>query len=161
MERILLLNQDKLNRLTSVSGTVDVDKWAHWLNSAQRTKLMPVLGTALYNKLLTDYDNDTLTGDYEVLYNEYVVEFLAYMTAYFLISYGTFEIDNSGAYIKTLENGEALDDSVLMRTGKMYKELATGIELNMLKWLCTAELPEYKSQDCCGSSSKIRFNWQI
>lgn len=161
MERILLLKQDDLNRLTSISGTVDVDKWAHWLNSAQRTKLMPVLGSALFNKLLTDYDEDNLTGNYEVLYNEYVVEFLAYMTAYFSISYGTVQFDNAGAYVKTIENGEPVEDEVLMRTGKMYKELANGVELNMLKWLCTAGLAEYASQDCCDGSAKISFNWHI
>lgn len=81
MESILCTVND-LKRLTSIGNNVDVDiLWPHVL-LAQQLYLQPVLGDALYEDIISRFDNQQLTGDTETLWEEYLVPSLAYCAWY-------------------------------------------------------------------------------
>lgn len=52
------------------------DKLLVVMRRAQDLHIEPALGTTLYKKLLEDIENDTLTGIYETIVNDYIVEAL-------------------------------------------------------------------------------------
>jgi hypothetical protein len=74
--RKYFISTESLKKLSLIENNVEASTLAVMLNRVQKTSLEPVLGTPLYKKLLEDIDNDTLTGIYETLVNEYILDFL-------------------------------------------------------------------------------------
>jgi len=62
-----------------VNGNVEDSIVKVAMQRVQRNNIEPLLGTALYNRILDDIKNDDLAGDYEVLLDEYILPvFIAY-----------------------------------------------------------------------------------
>ena len=62
-----LITSQQLKNRTSIGGNVDADKYLHLINDAESFVLLPALGTALYNKIVTDYNlnnPNNLSGEY-------------------------------------------------------------------------------------------------
>jgi hypothetical protein len=74
--RKYFISTESLKKLSLIENNVEASTLAVMLNRVQKTSLEPVLGTPLYKKLLEDIDDDTLTGIYETLVNEYILDFL-------------------------------------------------------------------------------------
>ena len=74
---ILLLKPNDIPRLTSLSGNIDIDSIAPHVFTAQLNDVRRILGTNLYDKILSDYDADTLANEYATIYNDYVLMMLA------------------------------------------------------------------------------------
>src|SRR6056297_1949834 len=74
--RKYFINIDSLKELSLIENNTESEKISVMLNRVQKTSLEPVLGTPLFKKLLEDIDNETLSGIYETLVNEYIIDFL-------------------------------------------------------------------------------------
>lgn len=149
-DKTILLREDDIVKLSNISGNVDIDKLVPFIYMAQKTKILPMLGRSLYNKIVEDYENDELTGDYLIIYEEFVVEALVYFTAYFYWSIGLYQLDNNGAYKKTAENSEFLEDNELTRVAKFYDQQAQVVILafkDFTKGTTIPELIEDKPKD--------------
>ena len=59
-----LINAQDIKTNTSLGGNVDPDKFMHLVYDAEVLVLEPSLGTALYNKIVADFEASTLVGDY-------------------------------------------------------------------------------------------------
>ena len=57
---IYLITSQEIKDNTSMGGNVDPDKYIHFINDIQVTVLEPILGTALYDKILADFDSSSL-----------------------------------------------------------------------------------------------------
>jgi len=141
-ETTLLLGPNDVTKLTNISGNVDIDKLTPWIYIAQNNKIKRMLGLELYAKILADFENDVLIDDYLIIYEEFVVDILVYYTSYFYWSFGSFEVDNSGAYRKAIENGEPLEDETLIRVGKMFEQQAQAMEMVYEDWVKDKNIPE-------------------
>jgi len=82
MATTLLLKADDIARLTSISGNVDLNILTPWIFSAQLNDIRRILGLNLYNKILVDFDNDDLTGEYKTIYDNYVSQMLVFELLY-------------------------------------------------------------------------------
>lgn len=161
-ETTLLLRPNDLNKLTNISGNVDIDKLTPFIYIAQSTKLKRILTLPLYDKILEDFENDDLSGDYLLIYEEFIVDILVYFSAYFYWSFGSYQLDNSGAYRKTIDNGEPLEAEELIRVAKMYEQLAQSIVLVYEDFLKDKEIPELQPNNSCNKSSNSRgLNWYL
>jgi large-conductance mechanosensitive channel len=74
--RKYLISTSSLKELSLIENNVESDKLSVMINRVQKSQLEPTIGTVLLKKLLQDVDDDTLTGVYETLMNDYIIDFL-------------------------------------------------------------------------------------
>lgn len=95
----LIISVDDIRSYCAISDNFDAQILAACIKRAQDLNLRKILGTALTDKLVTDYNAGTLTGVYATLYNssECSVKLMAVWQSYV---YGlprmAFKIQNSG-----------------------------------------------------------------
>jgi len=82
MTDTLLISEAKVRQFTDINQNVDTDLIKNNIRTAQDYYLQSTIGTKLYNKLMSDVDNNTLSGYYETLLNDYVQDFLLYAAYY-------------------------------------------------------------------------------
>lgn len=157
--KTILLGDNDIAKLTNISGNVDLDKLVPFIYMAQQNKIKQMLGIPLYNKIMADYDADTLSGDYKTLYEDYIVDALVYFTAYFYWSVGHYQLDNNGAYRKTVENAETIDGDELIRAAKFFEQQGQVVVMGFEEYVKTVTFPEYPN-GCVGGSSR-GLNWYI
>jgi imidazole glycerol phosphate synthase subunit HisF len=80
-----------------------------------------------------------------------------YYSAYFYWSFGHYEVDNAGAYQKTAEDAELIEENTVIRIAKMYEQQGASSELVFLDWIKSQNIAEYKTN--CGTSTTPKLNW--
>lgn len=160
MDKTLLLREQDLVKLNNISANVDIDKLTPFIYMAQNNKITRMLKNELYDRILTDFEDDELSGDYLTLYNDYVIDALIYYTTYFYWTVGLYQVDNQGAYKKSVENSEFLDPSELLRVGKFFEQQGQSVELNFETWIKDKNIPEYNN-GCSNDNNSRGLNWQL
>ena len=84
MESTIVTVND-LKNFTSIGENVDPDLLFPHLLISQQLYIQPVLGDALYNDIVSRFDNQQLTGDTATLYEQYIIPALAY-SAWFSVA---------------------------------------------------------------------------
>ena len=73
-----LVTSQQIKTRTSLGGNVDPDKFLHLVDDAEALVLEPVLGTKLYDKIVSDVGDASISGNYLTIYNDYIVPILCY-----------------------------------------------------------------------------------
>lgn len=141
----LLLKANDIPRLTALSGNIDIDKITPHVFTAQNNDIKRILGVDLYNKILADYTSDTLTNEYDVIYNQYVLFILAYYSVSYFIGVGSYQIVNNGIVKMNVDGGTAVDMKEVQLVAEKYKQLAISFENNLLKYFTTINIAEYNT----------------
>jgi len=140
---IILLNDNDITKNTLLGGNIDVDKLRQCTLDAQATRLEELLGETLYLKIETDYEAETLAGDYLTLYNDYIKPFLIRQSATEYLKIGAFAIGNNGITMPTPANTTAISDTMLSTLTNDMRLKADMYADRMKRWLCKNTLPEY------------------
>lgn len=157
---IYLLNQNDLPRLTSISGNMDIDALKPFIKMAQDSNLKSILGENLYNKIENDFINDSLSGEYKKIYEEYVVDMLVYYSAYYLISLHNYKISNNGVLIASPDAHETIDNQTIEKVASKYLQLGASVELRFNNNKSKFNIPELKQNNCGDSGSgNYKMNW--
>lgn len=82
MTSTFIISEAKLREFTDVNDNLDTAFIKNAVREAQDIHLQRIIGTALYNKLLSDIDASSLTGEYLTLVTSYVQDFLLYAAYY-------------------------------------------------------------------------------
>ena len=82
MTNTLLISEAKVRQFTDINQSLDSDLIKNNIRTAQDYFLQSIIGTNLYNKLMQDVTNNTLTGYYETLLNSYIQDYLLYAAYY-------------------------------------------------------------------------------
>lgn len=82
MQSTLLISESKLKKFTDINNALDVDLISSTIREAQIIHLTRLLGTKLYNKIISDVDAGTISGDYKTLLDDYIQDFLIYASYY-------------------------------------------------------------------------------
>ena len=82
MTTTFLISEAKVRGFTNLNNSVDTELIKNCIRTAQDYRLQSIIGTVLYEKLLTDVDNNTLTGAYKTLVDDYLQDFLLYAAYY-------------------------------------------------------------------------------
>lgn len=142
---ILLLSDADLTANTPLGGNIDPDKYRFCVLDAQRSKLEEILGEDLYNKIKTDFDADTLAGDYETLYTKYIKPFLIHQSAMEYLLIGAYTIANGGISKHTPSNGQPIEKNEVDYMVQNQRSKAEMWQQRMEKWLSVNPLDEYNS----------------
>jgi hypothetical protein len=102
----LMIKRDDLVRHTSLNGNVDTDRFLQYILIGQETTIQQILGTDLYEKIQTDIENSTLSGDYETLVTTYIKPVLIHAAMVQYLPFAAFTIANNGVYKRSSENSE-------------------------------------------------------
>ena len=153
----LIISIDDISRLSGFDGNIDNDSINPFIFMAQNSEIKRILGDTLYNKILSDYENDTLTGNYLAVYNDYIATILAYFTCSYYLQLGVAKVSQNGVYLVTPEKTEQLFDEKSNKMAEKYEKLATGLEIKLLEVLDLLNLPERPSPD--NTKAKSNFNW--
>lgn len=145
MADILLCNREDLMTRTAISGNIDLDKITPFIKSAQDIHIQGLLGTPLYDKILADVADDSLTGDYENLVLTFVKPVLIHYSISDFISFHAYSIENGGIYKHTADTGEVVSKDEVDSLVKKQRDIGDHYRGLLVKHLCNnMELyPEY------------------
>lgn len=82
MTTVFLLSEAKLRQFTDINDSLDTALVKNAIREAQDIHLQRIIGTKLYDKLLSDVTAGTLTGAYKTLVDDYLQDFLLYAAYY-------------------------------------------------------------------------------
>ena len=153
----LIISIDDISRLSGFDGNIDNDSINPFIFMAQNSEIKRILGVELYNKIVTDYENDTLAGNYLAIYNDYIATILAYYTCSYYLQLGVPKVSQNGVYLVTPEKTEQLFNEKSDKMAEKYEKLATGLEIKLLEVLNLLNLPERPSPN--DTKAKSNFNW--
>tara|TARA_R110000803_G_scaffold56193_8_gene113406 strand:+ start:5400 stop:5987 length:588 start_codon:yes stop_codon:yes gene_type:complete len=82
MTDVLLISEAKVRQFTDINQSLDTDLIKNNIRTSQDYYLQSIIGTNLYNKLMQDVVNNTLTGYYLTLMDSYIQDYLLYAAYY-------------------------------------------------------------------------------
>ena len=144
---ILLISDTMIKERTAVHGNIDPKLLYPEIKVAQDMYIHPILGTALFNKLLTDVAAGTLAGNYKTLVDRYIVDALIYFTLAELPTTISYQFWNKGVLRKQGDNTELPSMSDLIDIASKYKQRAEYYANRMRLYLKEYDtlFPEYIS----------------
>ena len=108
MTTTLLISEAKLREFTDLNNNVDAALITNAIREAQDIELQRVLGTLLYNRILSDVDGGTIAGDYKDLLDNWIQDFLLYASYYEALEYIYLRSRNNGL-VKPTGGENAID----------------------------------------------------
>ena len=82
MTTTFLISEAKVRNFTTLNNSVDTELIRNCIRTAQDYRLQSIIGTVLYDKLISDIDSSSLSGYYQTLVDDYVQDFLLYAVYY-------------------------------------------------------------------------------
>lgn len=148
--RVAILNEFVLKDNSLLNMNVDTDRLKSAIVDAQNIHLEPILGSALYVKILTDIENNVLAGVYQSLTEDYIIPALIQYSLYeasLSISFNWFNggisqySDNPSQIPSKLNEIQYLRNQILNKAQYFSERLR--------KYLCDNNnlFPEYNTAD--------------
>jgi len=148
-KNVLLISDEILKERTSVHGNIDPKLLYPEIKAAQDMYVHPILGTALYNKIIDDVDAGNIAGDYKSLLDDYIIDCLLYYVLASLPAALSYQFWNKGVLRKNGESTELPSMSELIDISDKYRIRAEWYGERLNKYLkhysTTSFLPEYLS----------------
>ena len=143
-----LVTIQQIKNSTSIGGNLDEDKLNNLIDDAEALVLEPALGTALYNKIVTDFNEggtNNLSGNYLTLYNNYIIKILCYTVYADYLRDGFILAQNTGIFQNTPDDKGGADLSDVQFVAKQNKSKADVYLERMERFLCDKNITEYNS----------------
>lgn len=149
MSEILLINRDDIMRMTSIRGTVDIDKLLPHIKTSQDFHLQPRIGTALLNKCKELVGAGTLSSagneHYKTLVEDYIAPTLVNLCMVEVLPFLAYEIANGGIYKHTPENTTPIERDELEALVARFKDRSVFYGARMDEYLIanSSHFPEF------------------
>ena len=164
MAEILFISPQELSNTTILSGNVDIDKYTFCTANVQVTTIEPLLGSELYEKIITDLEAETLAGLYLELFEKYIKPITKHYSVGQYIEIASYILDNGGLYKHTGENIEVVDKQEAQFLSNKYNAMAQMYVQRFEKWICKNTIPEYKTiQDDVNAMTDVKLTagWKL
>lgn len=147
MAEILLISDVYIKKYTNINGAVDPNLLYPSIYLAQDKYLSPYLGTALYEKIKNDILNNTLTGIYQDLVEDYARRVVLWWTMVEAAPTLTYKVDNGTMVQRTSEDSQPVSDTIFKDSLARWQQNAEHYTALMVDWLCanSSSIPEYSS----------------
>jgi hypothetical protein len=133
---------------TSLHDNVDDKLIYPEIKAAQDMYIMPLLGSTLYNKILNDISNNSLSGDYKSLVDDYLVQCICNYVMSELPESLNYQYWNKGVSQKTVDNATQPTMSEMYSIVAKYKSRAEFYAKRARLYLIQnspAKFPEYRT----------------
>ena len=113
---------------------------------SQKINVTHLLGDRLINKIYNDIQSGTLTGNYQTLVDEYLVDMVIYWSVYYALSDLLSMIGNRGMQVEGAENSSAADISRYRELRSNFKNVAEEFSQRATDWLWnhSSDFPEFE-----------------
>jgi hypothetical protein len=144
-QEILLINEELLKKYTPLTDAVDPNLIRPCIYVAQDMYLQNFLGTNLINKIKDDVANETLTGNYEILLNDYVLKLLIWWTMVELYPSLLYKHDNGNLVSRQSEDTTPVTKGEMESLKEKARENARFYTNRMVNYLRfnSSLFPEY------------------
>jgi len=112
MTTTFLISEAKLRQFTDINNNVDTELIKNAIRESQDIGLQRIIGTALYDKLLSDVDSSSLSGVYKTLVDDYIQDYLLYAAYYYALDSIYLRSRNNGLIQAGGENADSVDRSL-------------------------------------------------
>jgi len=146
MQNTLLISEAKLKRFTDINNALDVDLISSVIREAQIVHITRLLGSKLYDKILSDVDSGTLSGNYKTLVDDYIQDSLLYWSYYESLESIYLRPRNAGLVVpQGGDNNAAADLTLYDRKRISVKNKAEYFSERVVDYLCFNNVlfPEY------------------
>jgi hypothetical protein len=143
---ILMISDNMFKERTTAHGNIDPKLLYPDIKAAQDMYIHPILGTALYDKLLADISSTGPTGDYKTLLDRYIVDSLIYYTLAELPMTISYQFWNKGVVRTSGDNAELPTMSELTDISNHFQKRAEFYANRLrlyLKQNASTKFPEY------------------
>ena len=139
-ENILLISDTMIKERTAIHGNIDPKLIYPDIKVAQDMYILPILGTALYNKLQAIILNGTISSDatlinYKNLIDKYLVDALMYYTLSELPTTISYQFWNKGVMRKQGQDTDLPSMSELIDLSNKYKNRAEFYAQRLRLWI--------------------------
>ena len=148
MATALFIKREDLVKNTAISGSVDTDKFIHFIKLAQEIHVRNYLGTDLYNKISADIVAGSLAGDYLSLVNDYIQDMLIHYAMSEYLPFAAYTISNGGVFKHESENSQTVEKNeidTLIAKERDYAEYYTNRFIDYMTYNAPSKFPEYYS----------------
>lgn len=149
MAKALFITRTDLVRNTIIDGNVDTDKFIQFIKIAQEIHVRNFLGTDLYNKISTDIESASLSGDYLTLKNDYIVPMLIHYAMVDYLPFAAYQVKNGGVFKHTSENSTSVDKAEVDYLVNKERDFAEYYTRRFIDYMSfnNSKFPEYNSNN--------------
>tara|TARA_R110000772_G_scaffold80437_3_gene171647 strand:+ start:253 stop:825 length:573 start_codon:yes stop_codon:yes gene_type:complete len=131
-----LITSEEIRLNTPMGGNVDSDKFVNFINDVQVLVLENVLGTKLFNKIITDFNAGNLTGLYLQMFTDYIKPVLWHSVFAEYVKIGSIIVGNGGMYKHVAENAEVASMEDINYIAKNAQSKADTYIDRLIRFLC-------------------------
>lgn len=139
-----------------INDNVDAKVLLPIIRMAESKYIQQVIGTTLYNKLVTDANSGAISGNYQILLEDYVIPTLVQYSVYEAVPFLNYKVRNKSISKQQSDDSTAADLSELsylrdniLNTAEFYSE-------QLIQYLRTSGLfPEYTTWTNGGIAPQI------
>lgn len=154
-----LVTAQEIIDATIIGGDVDLDKYTYSIDNTEIMVIEPLLGTELFDKIKLENDNNTITGLYLTLLDDYIKPILKYQTASEYIEVCNYQLTNSGLLKNSPQEKEVVNLEEIEKLSGKYSSISQMYIERFNKWIAKNTLPEYKlTQDEVDADSDLNIN---
>lgn len=103
-QKVYLISEAYIVDNSTIDANVEPSLYTNAIIEAQEIHLRPLLGTHLYDKIITDVAAGTITGVYKTLLDDYCQKVVCYWTIYESLPTIRFKIKNKGVVQQNSDN---------------------------------------------------------
>lgn len=158
MAETLFITPAEITATTIMGGNVDPDKYVVNIAFAQLTIIEPLLGSLLYDKIITLIEGDSFTEPYTTLYNEYVKPITKHEAVAEYIEVSPYMVENGGTFKHTADNREIVSKDEIQALSGKYHAIAQMYIQRFEKWICKngVNIPEYQTHQDEVNAQKVK-----
>jgi hypothetical protein len=124
-----------LQERTGISNAIDAKKVQAMIKLAQDIFVRPALGSALYSRIQTGVNDNSLTSDETTLLNNYITDCLVWATMSYLPMSLGYQFFAKGVLQKTSDNSNTPSKNDLDSVTQQYQNFAEFYKQNLINYL--------------------------
>ena len=137
---ILLIKPEDIFLNTYLQGNIDETRLIPIIANVQTLNILPLLGKSLYSKILTDFDTNALSGKYNDLYNNYLIDIISNLVA--------------SEYVIQYREKDDVTADLIQKSGN-YTTLADSFIISCNSFLESAGILEYSEKKDTSSIGRL------
>jgi len=165
MATVLFIGTEDLKRNTIVSGSVDVDKFIHYIKIAQQIHITDYIGTDLYDRLQAGITANDLTAVELTLLNDYIQDALIHFAMAEYLPFSAFHVKNGGVFKHISETSSNAEKEEIDFLVQKERNFAQYYAKRLVDYLCTnsSSYPQYSTntEDDISPSKNVNYSMGI
>jgi hypothetical protein len=147
IQHTLFISTDRIKKDTALGGSVDDNLLLPYILMAQDRYILPVLGTDLYNKIISDIQGSSLTGVYLTLLQTYIQPALVQFAFATCLPFLRLRMVNNAVVTMSSEQGSSASHSDLKPLISASMDQAEFYRERLIDYISnnTSSFPEYSS----------------